>query len=558
MTVLRYQAAGMVGVLGLFRTLVLSGALYSVAWVGIALGAGLYIRLSHTLGADFPLNDGGLFYTMTRELQNANYALPEFTTYNFKSIPFAYPPLAFYVAGLLEDMTPAGLTTVYQYLPLALNVLSIGAFYLLARSMVGPRTAGLAVIVFAMLPRSFTWLIVGGGMTRSLAFLLAILATWMIYLFYTRREWRFLGAATILASLTLASHPEVGWFAAFTFGVFFLAYGRHRRGVMGLGLALVGMAALTSPWWGLVVSRHGWEPFMSAAGTGGHDGIRDAVTSVLRFTITEEPYISLFAVLGLLGFFVSLAKGNLVLPFWLAAILVLEPRSAKTYATIPLSMMIGLTFTELLLPGVKHMAQAIKSTADGEGMDFRARGWDKWSRQVRAYAPMGVLVVAAAFLLVYGVVAGRDANRGVLESLSMEDRRAMEWVAENIPDGSRFVVITGAPWADDQVSEWFPIVADRESVATVQGSEWLGSEEFEGYMGRYAGLQGCIMFDVGCIEGWANGNNISYSHVFLANGCCYVTLIRTIGESSNFKIIYGDGKVGIYERQRFSASSPAT
>jgi hypothetical protein len=55
---------------------------------------GLLIRLSFVVGTDFPLNDGALFYTMVRDLQQVHYRLPLYTSYNGAQIPFAYPPLA--------------------------------------------------------------------------------------------------------------------------------------------------------------------------------------------------------------------------------------------------------------------------------------------------------------------------------------------------------------------------------------------------------------------------------------------------------------------------------
>ncbi len=42
----------------------------------LALLFGTFVRVMPVLQAGFPLNDGGLFYTMTSDLQKADYALP--------------------------------------------------------------------------------------------------------------------------------------------------------------------------------------------------------------------------------------------------------------------------------------------------------------------------------------------------------------------------------------------------------------------------------------------------------------------------------------------------
>src|SRR5215470_9642735 len=67
----------------------------------IALVIGGAIRLFYVAHADFPLNDGGLFYTMTEDLRADKYVLPFYTSYNGGSIPYAYPPLAFYLSAAL-------------------------------------------------------------------------------------------------------------------------------------------------------------------------------------------------------------------------------------------------------------------------------------------------------------------------------------------------------------------------------------------------------------------------------------------------------------------------
>jgi len=67
------------------------------------------VRLAITLRSDFPLNDGGLFFSMARDLKRAHYALPGEKSYNGADLPFAYPPLGIYLAALADSALPAGL-----------------------------------------------------------------------------------------------------------------------------------------------------------------------------------------------------------------------------------------------------------------------------------------------------------------------------------------------------------------------------------------------------------------------------------------------------------------
>ena len=66
---------------------------------------GGYVRIYPVVQAGFPLLDGGLFYTMTRDLVDAGLRLPWVTSYNHLNIPFAYPPLPFYLVGVLNILT---------------------------------------------------------------------------------------------------------------------------------------------------------------------------------------------------------------------------------------------------------------------------------------------------------------------------------------------------------------------------------------------------------------------------------------------------------------------
>jgi len=89
----------------------------------VLLGAA--VRTYHVLSHGFPLNDGGLFFSMVRDLQAAHYRLPAFTSYNDAGIPYAYSPLGFYLAALVNDWTPLSLVDVFRWLPLVADRKSV-------------------------------------------------------------------------------------------------------------------------------------------------------------------------------------------------------------------------------------------------------------------------------------------------------------------------------------------------------------------------------------------------------------------------------------------------
>lgn len=131
-----------------------------------ALAAGM--RVIPVLTSDFPLSDGGLFYVMIRDIQQADYRLPWFIAYNGVQIPFAYPPLSFYAAALVAGASGLALTDVLRFVPLAMSILTVLAFFGFARAALASRfQAAAAAAAFALMSGSYFWLIMGGGLSRG-------------------------------------------------------------------------------------------------------------------------------------------------------------------------------------------------------------------------------------------------------------------------------------------------------------------------------------------------------------------------------------------------------
>ena len=173
----------------------------------VAVLLGGYIRFLPALSTDFPINDGGLFDLMVQEVQQARDSLPAYTSYNGAHIPFAYPPFAFYLAAILSHVTNLSVLDMIRFLPPLVSTLTIPIFYLLSRRMLQtPAQAIYATFAFALLPRTFKWFIMGGGLTRAPGFLFAILTIYQAFLLYTKDEKRFILTTILCASLTILTH----------------------------------------------------------------------------------------------------------------------------------------------------------------------------------------------------------------------------------------------------------------------------------------------------------------------------------------------------------------
>lgn len=526
----------------------LSTRAYALAICGV-VALGFLVRAGFVLGSDFPLNDGGLFYQMVRDLQRAGYALPQTTTYNRDNLPFAYPPLSLYVAGLVND-AGMSLTDALRFVPLVVSTLTIAAFFLLARDILRSRAATVAAVaVFALVPRSFLWLIMGGGLTRSFGLLFALLTMQAAHALYTRGGSRHAVAAALFGALALLSHIEMAWFAAFTSAIFLVAYGRNRRALLATLGVIAGVAALSAPWWAVMVARHGVLPFVAAFVAGSRMSAQPLIVLIeLRFT--NELLFPIAMALGLLGAIACVAGRRYVLPAWLAAIVLLDSRALGTDATVPLALLAGIGVADVLLPLLTRVPALSLAGAPGSASHAGER--------VAGGAAAAVLVGALLFAFLTALVS----TPRQLTGLSADERAAMAWSEQQTPASSRFLIVSGDQWALDRTTEWFPALAQRQSVVTTQGYEWRSRDGFRARLAAYDNAQKCASQDAGCLAAWERDTGIGFDYVYLPKlapridlivedekECC-AALRASLRDDADYATVYDGPAATIFQRVR--------
>ncbi len=516
------------------------------AFLVFATLLGLYVRILPALSTDFPLNDGGLFYQITQDIQNAHYALPSFTSYNSAGIPLAYPPLSFYLAALLADVSGWSLIDIVRLLPPVLSALTVPAVMLLSRTLLSSWVqASLAAIAFALVPSSFEWLIMGGGLARATGILFAVLALSQVSLLYIRGNRQFVLSSALFIGCTFLSHPEVTWFLSFSIVLLFLFFARTRHAAVHSLFVGAGVLLVTAPWWLTIILRHGVAPFIAALGTGSHT--IQVLIDLIKFNFTGEPYSGLLAILGLLGIFVCFADRRFFLPAWLMAILVLAPRSGSTYATIPLAMLIALSVDRLVLPGISRMSEITRAGAEAASMPMGATP-QHWSKQLLPKLALG-------YFFIYALMSAWSMPTlvgPILKALPKGERDAMAWIAASTPKESRFIALTMRnPW-EDSTSEWFPVLAQRTSLATQQGTEWI-PDLYLKRTNQFVALQACAMRDVDCLTAWSGQWNAEFTHVYVRKAtsgslktCCSL-LERSLNASSAYALVYDGPGAMIFE-----------
>ena len=317
--------------------------------LAFAFLVGGFVRLYPAIRTGFPLNDGGLFYQMIRDIQQAGFRLPLFTGYNGLNIPFAYPPFPLYFVALLQSLTKVPLPGLMAWLPAVVSLFSVGLFYLLARKILGNEIqAALACMLYALLPHSFEWEIMGGGVTRAFGgFFYILFACALLRVF---REKRGMVPAILAGSLLVLSHPEWALHGA-VMGVFFWwVWDRNKKGFIRALLVAGGVVLLTSPWWLSVIDRYGLHTFLLAPKASGTHLLFWVPMLLLNFTGESVPFTALF---GMLGLFFLIYHKRYFLAAWLVLVFLTDPRSSFNVTPIQISMLAAVALTEIF-PSIYH------------------------------------------------------------------------------------------------------------------------------------------------------------------------------------------------------------
>lgn len=493
-------------------------------WAALILGMtglfGLITRLFPALMAGFPLNDGGMFMTMIRDLRLNGFRLPAFTSYNLAGIPFAYPPLGFYIAGLLSAMGLPELDLL-RWLPILFNLFCIPAFYGLAKELLKdkPRAAA-ATMIYALVPDSFAWQIMGGGLTRALGMLFLLLAQRHVLRMFRDESRRNVIPAVFFCAAAVLSHPEVALATASSCALFWIFFGRNRRSTGRAALTAAGTLALSAPWWGSVLAIHGSAPFRNVFYSGMYSSnpLWDALGMLYPGSVwTAALHILIFA--GLLW---NLLHRRIFLLAWLILPFLVEPRSAAAYAYIPGVFLASQALSEVLPAAVRRISSYWRP---GVGtLDFI----DHSGIRLTIFG-LGVLLFFQS-----GLFGSLIRNTSLIPPWPQE---MMAWVKHNTAPDAKFILITGnLDSMTDPVQEWFPAMTLRNSCTTLQGGEWVLGRGFFPRVAELAALQACA--EVNCVEDWSVKTGMSFSHIVVERKENTERLLDSLSRDSRYRLIH--------------------
>ncbi|HSG42576.1 MAG TPA: hypothetical protein VLA72_05425, partial [Anaerolineales bacterium] len=374
------------------------------------------------------------------------------------------------------------------------------------------------------MPRSFEWLIMGGGLTRAPGtFFFILFAGYLIRVFrdLDQASAKF---AVLSGGAVLLCHPERTLHALTMAMLFATLFVRTKRGVTNALIIAFGVAIVSIPWWGVNLARFGIDPFLLANRAGGDRSLFWSPLLLLNFT---DETIAITALLGVIGILYEISKGRWILPLWAVLPFITDPRSAPHIAPIQFSLLAGIALVDVILPSL--------TTVKERSLEHR----------------MGKIVIA--YFLTIGLVNGLlGAFTLSALRLSVEERDALTWISQNIPStGNRFLIYPRkSDAALSPLLEWFPALTSQTSLSTYQGREWLdGSLHSDAFFANREQWLACAAQKVQCIEDWSasSGEKVDYI-LFSSNTQKATHLSVSLLNSSEYILIYQDHGIKIFER----------
>ena len=485
--------------------------------LGVALLIGVVVRAAPIVGADSVVGDGGLWFAMIDDIRAAGLTIPTTTSYNDLGIPFVYPPAALLGTGAIGELFGIPTIELLRWAPLALSILGLAAFAWLAVRTLNPAAAAAATLAYGLMPSGYGWLVAGGGLTRGAGLIFALLAAGLVA---TRPgqvpTWRTAALAGALLGLSALCHPQTAIFGVLACVV--LSWRRPARPwLINVGIAAAVGFVVALPWLIGLVAEGGLAAVFGAGGRW------EPVTGVIRLVnlrFSAAPFMDVVAIAAVAGIVTSLARRRFRIPILLVAVYVAGVGGGEFLAA-PVWALLAVT-------GVMSLAFLMR------------RSLHDASRPLTRAVLVGTAVVAL-FLALIGSFGSTTDKSSKLHPLPVSQIEAMEWIRDHAAPDAVVIVPSDEVWGFDDIGEWLPAIAERHSIGTVQGSEWLGREGFRSQLERHRDVRACAGATAACYaaidptaliyvpKGQLNG-------LFSPEDCC--PALRETLEEAGYEIVF--------------------
>lgn len=509
-------------------------------WLAIALSVGGVVYIAYLNTHTHPTYEGGLYLQIAEEIVQNGYTLPKHIPYYLEGgIPFAYPPLMFYVIAVITDFTGVDPVSLELYAPGLVTIAYLIPYYFIAKELLGtPRKAGIASIFFAVTPPVLQWHISAGGIVRAPAVLFMLTGVFVGLKLFRTGERRWVLPGTVLFTLTMLTHPVYMAFFGGTYLLLFGFYDRTWSGLFNGAIVAIGGIVLTAPWWVQIANTYGLDIYLSASGT--HTGLiggPDRLLSLFIYPLWDMDVVTPFYITAFAGGVYAMLRRRYFLLIWMVLASYIIGKQRFTF--VAGSMLSAVLVVEVIVP--------VLSTVD-INLEFG-------SSTKRRKAISAVL----AFVFVLGAVGTGVAFAGSAlntthsgsstqpQTVDNADLQAMEWIKNNTSSSANLVVLGDA-------AEWAPYYTERTVLVSPWGAEWTSTAGYYEEYELYRDLGSCSNVD--CLRVLLGVSERQPDYLYVSSDAYTVhgeesspqrDLINSMTASDRYKLQYENHGVAVFK-----------
>lgn len=482
---------------------------------------------------ELPIGYAGLFMMMSERIIEQPIPMPSSVPYYGPGgMPFAYPPFGLYLTSFFLGVLKI---PIFSYLRWAPPLVTIGAFvcsYFFFRQLAQDRIKAIvAVLLVAAAEISYVTHATAAGMVRSWALVFAVSGAYFgLRAYEANKRWSMVGfLAALFLALTIMTHLSYAGFLLI--GIVVMAFvnnGFHltRRSLWTMSFILIGALVLSSPWWGTLLLRHGFQVFINASGTHGTLAILDRAAGDLLLVPVEMlrwivnlgrswwPFF--FAGLSLIGFVYSTWKRLWFLPVWMLMTVLFLGETDRFQIFIS-GMLIAIVLVDLARVGELSM-RASKRAKDGVFLSL----------------------IFLALILVPIVGQGFVGIRRSREALSSNLLAVAAWVQVNTPEDTEYIYLG----EEHDVPEWLPYLMRRTPIIAHWGAEWKGNYHTQKSLTR--DMENCLQWQsVECVFDLIEQEGTRVRLLVLHNE--YAPLRDTLASHPRWDEVYESGPFVLFE-----------
>jgi hypothetical protein len=469
-----------------------------------------------------PLGYGALYALMAERIADNHYALPQnIPYYGPGGLPFAYPPLAFYLMAAVTEGTGLSPMAYMRWAPPLILVAGIVAMFFLAHTMTASvLEATIAAVLFAISPATSALQSDTGGVCRGVGLLSALIAVTFAYKALERSTLRNILVAAFFLAATVLSHFAYAVFAAVSLATFGL-----RRWRAAWVIVLIGaITALTTlPWWLLVIQRHGLIVFTRISDT--HDSLgfvrfgtsmRALGGVIMRAVLLKGSPLGLGC--ALLGMARDLSVGAWFLPGWLFATALITGNEGARFVAI-VAALLG--------------ASVVRSVYE----EVVAHG----GSTARKFPAPAIFLGALLFLSYTHAFAQHiiTATPAITEDLL----HVANWTRTQTPADSRYLLLS----ADPSQHEFMTYLVRREPAVSYFGAEWTG--RYRQQNDRVKQIIDCVRErSYSCVDGMMRSQQLAADLLIAPVDARPESIASRIDASGDWQRAYDDGHYAVWRR----------